>query len=129
MPVIDDEMNAILLAESELSRRAGSPPMELIDEPKNFVLTTFIPWAEREDVRVDVAPHRMVVTVLPRSAAEAHVRRDGLPVYQDFERAIPLPSEVNPELAEAHLNEGVLEVIMPKVNPGGVQYVYRLPAM
>ena len=102
-----------------------SPAMEIIEEPNAFVLSCDVPGAEREDIRVDVSPHRVVIAALPRQGAGA--LRVGAVAYTDFERAIPLPSEVRPESAEARLNNGVLEVVLPKRAVGG-SGVYRLPA-
>lgn len=104
---------------------ARSPAMEIIEEPNAFVLVCEVVGAEREDIRVDVSPHRVVVAALPRVGV--HGRQGGVP-YTDFERAIPLPAEVNPEAAEARLNNGVLEVLLPKRAMGG-SGVYRLPAL
>lgn len=124
---MDEVLQAVEAITRESTTRA--PPMEIIEEPSAFVLTCEMGSADREDIRVDVSPHRVVVAALPRSPLEQAVRtgKDGSP-YQDFERAIPLPAEVNPESAEARLNNGTLEVILPKRNLGG-SGVYRLPAM
>lgn len=103
--------------------------MEIIEEPTAFVLTCEMGGADREDIRVDVSPHRVVIAALPRTSVEAAIKEKKSPhAYQDFERAIPLPSEVDPESAEARLNNGVLEVVLPKKKGGG-SGVYRLPAM
>lgn len=126
-----DGLDEVLQAVEATTRDASprSPAMEIIEEPSAFVLTCEMPSAEREDIRVDVSPHRVVVAALPRSALDASLRgsKEGAP-YVDFERAIPLPSEINPEAAEARLNNGVLEVMLPKRSVGG-SGVYRLPAL
>ena len=124
---IDEVLHAVEATTREHASR--SPAMEIIEEPSAFVLTCEVPGADREDIRVDVSPHRVVIAALPRSAVEAAVRsKEGSDAYQDFERAIPLPAEVNPESAEARLNNGILEVVLPKRKLGG-SGVYRLPAM
>ena len=108
---------------------ARSPAMEIIEEPNAFVLVCEVASAEREDIRVDVSPHRVVVAALPRVGPTMRGRQTGSAIpYQDFERAIPLPAEVNPEAAEARLNNGILEVVLPKRTAGG-SGVYRLPAL
>lgn len=124
---LDDVLQAVEATTRESPAR--SPPMEIIEEPTAFVLTCEVPSAEREDIRVDVSPHRVVIAALPRSALDASVRgrKEGA-AYLDFERAIPLPAEINPEAAEARLNNGVLEVLLPKRSLGG-SGVYRLPAL
>lgn len=107
---------------------ARSPPMEIIEEPHAFVLVCEVAGAEREDIRVDVSPHRVVVAALPRVGPARKGRAVPSIPYVDFERAIPLPAEVNPEAAEARLNNGVLEVVLPKKAAGG-SGVYRLPPL
>lgn len=125
---LDAVLHAVELSTRETVLRA--PAMEIIEEPAAFVLSCEMPAAEREDIRVDVSPHRVVIAALPRTALDAAFRgKSAAPQpYQDFERAVPLPAEVNPEGAEARLNNGVLEVILPKKTAGG-SGVYRLPAM
>lgn len=126
-----DGLDEVLEAVEAITRESTSraPPMEIIEEPTSFVLTCEMGSAQREDIRVDVSPHRVVVAALPRSPLDQALRtpKETQP-YQDFERAIPLPAEVNPESAEARLNNGVLEVVLPKRSSGG-SGVYRLPAM
>lgn len=131
-PPTPDGLDEVLQAVEATTRASAprAPAMEIIEEPAAFVLTCEMGAADREDIRVDVSPHRVVVAALPRSAMDAALRskKDGAAPYMDFERAIPLPSEVNPEGAEARLNNGVLEVVLPKRSLGG-SGVYRLPAM
>lgn len=128
-----DGLDAVLHAVESSTRDTvlRAPAMEIIEEPAAFVLSCEMPAAEREDIRVDVSPHRVVIAALPRTALDAAFRGKSAAAaapYQDFERAVPLPAEVNPEGAEARLNNGVLEVVLPKKTTGG-SGVYRLPAM
>lgn len=118
-----DEVIHIVEATTRASPHKA-PAMEIIEEPTWFVLSCEVPGADREDIRVDVSPHRVVIAALPRTGASA-LKSTG--PYSDFERAVPLPSEVRPESAEARLNNGVLEVTLPKRAVGG-SGVYRLPA-
>lgn len=105
-----------------------APAMEIIEEPTAFVLTCELGSAQREDIRVDVSPNRVVIAALPRSPIDAAEAKEDAVPYLDFERAVPLPTEVNPESAEARLNNGVLEVLLPKKTHGG-SGVYRIPSM
>lgn len=108
--------------------RQHAPAIEIVEEPNAFVLACDMPGAEREDIRVDVSPHRVVIAALPRPALDAfRPRTEARAPYTNFERAIPLPAEVDPETAEARLNNGVLEVLLPKRSFGG-SGVYSLPS-
>lgn len=121
---LDEVLDAVETYTREPAARA--PPMEIIEEPNAFVLACEVTGADREDIRVDVSPQRVVIAALPR-AAHRRAPSSSLP-YVDFERAIPLPAEVDPESAEARLNNGILEVVLPKRHSGG-SGVYRLPAL
>lgn len=123
-----DEVLQAVEATTRETHPPRAPAMEIIEEPTAFILTCEMASAEREDIRVDVSPHRVVVAALPRSAIDAAARAATGATYTDFERAVPLPAEVKPETAEARLNNGVLEVVLPKRNAGGWG-VYRLPAI
>lgn len=123
-----DEVLAAVQSANVHETRSRTPAVEIIEEPNAFVVACDMPGAEREDIRVDVSPHRIVIAALPRPALDSFRPRAGdRAAYVQFERAIPLPSEVDPETAEARLNNGVLEVILPKRQFGGVG-VYSLPA-
>lgn len=122
---LDEVLHAVEATTREGSPRA--PAMEIIEEPNAFILSCDLPAAEREDIRVDVSPHRVVIAALPRSGVNALKHKPASNPYVEFDRAVPLPGEVRPEEAEARLNNGVLEVVLPKKVPGGFG-VYRLPA-
>lgn len=123
-----DEVFAAVQEASVQEGRQRAPAIEIIEEPNAFVVTCDMPGAEREDIRVDVSPHRVVLAALPRPALDAfRPRAEAKAPYVQFERAIPLPAEVDPETAEARLNNGILEVVLPKRTFGGIG-VYTLPA-
>jgi len=111
---------------ADFTWRPRAPDIEIIEETDALIVACEIPGAEREDIRVDVSPQRVVISALARGidAVKGYLRRERFP---SFERSIALPSEVRPDAAEAHFNNGVLEVVLPKRVGGGVG-VYRLPA-
>lgn len=92
--------------------------VELIETVDEIVLVMEVPHAEREDLRVDVSPRRVVIAALPREnqGGKAGWGTNG---YQPFERAIPLSVEVVPTAVTARVNNCVLEVQCPKKQNGG----------
>lgn len=110
------------------SLQERTPDLEIIEERDNLYITCELPGIEREDIRVDVSPQRVVVTANSRALSDplrgGFLRRDR--AFGNFDRVITLPAEVRPDDAEAHFNNGVLEVVLPKRVPGGVG-VYHLP--
>lgn len=130
-----DDFERIFRDVTRLTRPSVDPPserltpdIEIIEEPDALILLADVPTVEREDIRVDVSPRRVVITGLVRNALDAisGIFRREKP-FPGFERSVSLPAEVRPDSAEAHYNNGVLEVVLPKRVLGGAG-VYRLPA-
>lgn len=88
------------------------PEIEVIEETDAIVVSADIVGVEREDIRVDVSPQRLVIAATSR---DPHQKRpSGV-----FQRSLTLPAEIRPEEAEAHYNNGVLEIFLPKKKAGG----------
>lgn len=102
---------------------AGRPgDLEIIEETDVLILTAEMFEVERQDIRVDVSPSKVVIQT-PGSQSPVGPRHPAMPVA----RAVHLPAEVKPEEAEAHYNNGILEVVLPKRIAGGIG-VHRIPA-
>ena len=87
------------------------PEIEIMEETDAIVVTADIVGVEREDIRVDVSPQRVVIAATARDAVLR--RPSGV-----FQKSLTLPAEIRPEEAEAHYNNGVLEVFLPKRRSG-----------
>lgn len=96
-----------------------SGDMEIIEETDCLILTAEMLGVEREDIRVDVSPSRVVI--------QAPSPEGGPLKAAATQRSVALPAEVRPDEAEAHYNNGILEVVLPKRVTGGVG-VHHLPA-
>lgn len=94
------------------------PEIEVIEETDAIVVSADIVGVEREDIRVDVSPQRLVIAATSRDPDQK--RPSGV-----FQRSLTLPAEIRPEEAEAHYNNGVLEIFLPKKRSGGVTGVFR----
>jgi len=88
-----------------------TPDIEIIEETDALVVQADLVGVEREDIRVDVSPQRIVIAATARDA----ILHKPSGVYQ---KSVTLPAEVRPEDAEAHYNNGVLEVFLPKRQGG-----------
>jgi HSP20 family protein len=76
-----------------------------------------VPGVRREDLDVTINAHAVVVRGVKRSEGEHRERLYNLMerAYGRFERSIPIPHEVDPEHAELSYKDGVITVIVPKV--------------
>ncbi len=103
----------------ELARRSsgwGVLAAEVFDDPKRVVVRLEAPGLEPDEIDLQVINNMLVVR------GEKHLQREHNHghyhilecAYGSFERAIPLPAEVNSEQAEAQYKHGILRVELPK---------------
>jgi HSP20 family protein len=92
------------------------PRMDAYDKDNTLVLKAELPGLKKEDVRVEIEDGYLVIR--GESKAEQEVKEDAYyrmeRNFGSFYRSIALPYEVKPEQIKATLNDGVLEVQIPK---------------
>jgi len=94
-----------------------SPVVDLIDKKNHFLLRADLPGLKKEDVKISISEDN-VMTIsgeTKRSEEESkedYYRRER--VYGAFSRSLQLPSNVITEKVEATLNDGILEVKLPR---------------
>jgi HSP20 family protein len=120
---LQTELNRLfsLFVETNKSAASGSswdPNVDILDDGENVRVLIELPGVEAEDVTLTVRGR--VLTV--RGAKRGRIRsREGIRFFcmeryfGNFVKSVPLPHPVNTHRAAAKLNEGVLEVIFPRV--------------
>ena len=120
---------------SSMSRGAWLPPMNLVENPTQFVLTADAAGMKREDMEVNVKDNRVCVKGTRKDVEAAlNVRGDASSPQQHvddgrvyhlyergfggFERCITLPSRIREDSVAAQFNDGVLSVTMDKEDGG-----------
>jgi HSP20 family protein len=93
----------------------GGSDFELKDEGSNLRLTVSVPGLSEKDIDLKVTPESVVLHGERKvSAPDGYqVKRRERRGYS-FERQIRLPSQVDPNKAEANLVNGVLSIALPK---------------
>ncbi|MEA2053121.1 MAG: Hsp20/alpha crystallin family protein [Euryarchaeota archaeon] len=93
------------------------PFVDVIDKADKVVVAADIPGVEKEDLSVNISGDRLEVSAERKKEAEekkeGYIRRER--TYTSYYRAIPLPAEVDADMADATFENGVLEITMPKV--------------
>lgn len=96
------------------------PPTDAYETEAEFVVRIDVSGVRRDDLRINVDGDRLVVRGL---------RRDNMPsgrkhfykmeiVVGPFERALPLPRNVDTSEIEANYRDGILEIRCPKRDGG-----------
>lgn len=95
------------------------PSVDLEDRGKDFRLTVDLPGFSKENVEIEVSDDSVVIhakkTVEEEEKKRNYVRRER--AAQTFYRRVPLPEMVRSDDAKANLNNGILEITLPKKEP------------
>ena len=106
----------------QLFRRTGgqamawAPRIDMYEKDNNIVVKAELPGLKKEDVQVEVDSGNLVIR--GETSSESEVKEDAYYRMErsagTFFRRIPLPAEVNPDQVQATMDNGVLEVRIPK---------------
>jgi HSP20 family protein len=94
-------------------------PLDLIDEGTHYSIHAELPGFTRENVDVQINSDSMSIRAKKETEKEEkkknYLHRER--AYSSFERSVSFPEEVDPEKAEGKMNNGVLELKIPKKEP------------
>lgn len=89
-----------------------SPAFEIRDEEKSFAISLDIPGLKREDIDIEFKENHLYVTGERKTDQENVVRSEKR--YGKFSKVFTIPQHVNVDAIEAHFENGVLDLILPK---------------
>lgn len=93
-----------------------SPQAELKENDKGYLISFDVPGIKEEDIKIDF--HDSVLRIHGERKSEHQDEKDGSfhteKYYGHFERSFRIPETVDDAKVEAHYNNGVLQVFLPK---------------
>lgn len=94
-----------------------TPAVELLERSDELVLTTYLPGVNADDVDVQVTRESVLITGQRQrdSLEEGHRYLYSDVRYGQFRRLIELPFEVQNTNVEASFENGVLALVLPKI--------------
>ena len=96
--------------------RRWIPAMDLVETEDHLVLRGDLPGMTEDDVDIEIKDN--VLTVSGERRAEHEDKGEGYHrverAFGGFSRSLSLPHGIDPEKVEAHFENGVLEVRIPK---------------
>ena len=98
-----------------MSRMAGWPQVEVVDNDKDVRISAELPGLEDKDVEVLMGDGVLTIRGEKKSAIDDKERAFSERHYGRFERRIPLAWEVEEDKIDASFRNGVLTVALPKV--------------
>jgi HSP20 family protein len=94
-------------------------PFDLIDEGDHYSIHAELPGFTKENVDVQITSDGMSIRAKKETEKEDkkknYLHRER--AYSAFERSVSFPEEVDPAKAEGKVNNGVLELKIPKKEP------------
>jgi HSP20 family protein len=103
--------------EEGLAPGSWSPPVDIYETDENIILQAELPGIERKDITLEVKDD--VLTLKGDRKFEKEVKQENYHrverSYGSFQRSFTLPSNIKRDKVEAEFKDGILEVILPKV--------------
>jgi HSP20 family protein len=103
--------------EPELTTRYA--PLDVIDEGDHYRVRVELPGFTKENVEVRINNDGMHVRAQQEMADEVkkknYLHRER--TFSAFERSVSFPEEIDPDKAEGEMNDGILELKIPKKEP------------
>jgi HSP20 family protein len=104
---------------------AFTPPIDLKETEKDFVLKVELPGLHKEDLSVDITNDRVTLQGERReeSVTSGACYRCRESQYGAFRRVVEMPRQIVPEDARAKLEDGVLSVVLPKAEANSRRHI------
>ncbi len=90
------------------------PSMDLHENDKNYILSFDVPGVRKEDLKIDCTNNILTITGERRQNFGEGKEQRGTR-FGRFQRSITLPTGVTADQIQAHYENGVLDVVIPKV--------------
>ena len=98
------------------SRRMSVPAVNVTERKEDYLVSMAAPGLKKEDFKIDVEGNMLTISSEKEEENEEkdekYTRQEYS--YSSFERSFTLPDEVNKDKIDAHYQDGVLELVLPK---------------
>ena len=98
------------------SRRMSVPAVNITERKEDYLVSMAAPGLKKEDFKIDVEGNLLTISSEKEEEneekSEKYTRQEYS--YSSFERSFTLPDEVNKDKIDAHYQDGVLELVLPK---------------
>ena len=116
-----DPLRDLLALHDQIGQFVGTdapgwtPPVDLYETPREYVLTAEIPGLSREEIEIEADENRVVVRgerAATRAPCEQYHRVER--GHGRFSRTFTLPDAIDVDAVTADLADGVLTITLPK---------------
>jgi HSP20 family molecular chaperone IbpA len=104
------------------------PSMDIMDKGNEFIIHADMPGIDKDKIEINVTSSHIEISGETGNSDESnehgYVTQERN--YSQFYRSSSLPADVIPEKAEAKINNGVLEIRLPKKTPTPVTKKHKV---
>lgn len=92
------------------------PAVNIAEDDNNYQLTMAAPGMKKDDFKVDVEGNTLVVSSEKESSKEEQSKKFSKKEYSysSFSRSFSIPEDANHEKIDAHYEDGILKLTIPK---------------
>jgi HSP20 family protein len=96
--------------------RLTVPAVNIAEDDNNYQLTMAAPGMKKDDFKVDVEGNTLVVSSEKESNKEEQSKKFSKKEYSysSFSRSFSIPEDANHEKIDAHYEDGILKLTIPK---------------
>ena len=98
------------------SRKMNVPAVNITERKEDYLVSLAAPGFKKEDFKIDVEGNMLTISSEKEEENEEkdekYTRQEYS--YSSFERSFALPDEVNKDKIDAHYEDGILKLILPK---------------
>lgn len=109
-----DRMVESVLKPVQSNLNGYAPSCDISETEDHFMLSFDVPGVKNEDIKIEVKGNSLVVSGERRREVKDKTTLRHEKHYGKFERTFELPNSINAEKIEAHFENGVLNVALPK---------------
>ena len=99
-----------------MEQRMWSPQMDILETPETFIIIAEVSGLKKDEIRISVKRNLVLLAGkrqrAPRDNAVRYLQMEI--EYGSFERTFELPVLVDESQIEAHYQDGLLTVVLPK---------------
>ncbi len=90
-------------------KSARDPMVDIYEEEGQTVVVVEVPGVNKNEIELRASPHELEI-IAESKITEGHPRK--------YHKIVSLPNEINPDIAKARYNNGILEVRLEKIIQG-----------
>ena len=92
------------------------PPVNITENKNDYMVSLAVPGMKKDDFKIDVDGNMLTINSEKEETKEEKDKKFTRKEYNysSFSRSFTLPDEVNKEKIEAHYEDGVLKLVLPR---------------